>query len=293
MFTSIYNDLIWNAFCELSGLGSWDVSYFVRISLLQHDHELIRNHLVRLFVYRGREKKTGEIFPAETVEILFSCFLGFAPKEIQKAKENNTSVLHEMVTAIAAKGRASQEAAGDLHRRNSLAIRRAGGFKELERGRATQRAAGWPTLKRGRDTHKASGWFGLTKGRATKSAMARDIRDAKFEALRKSDQYCKILETDKIRKAQFQEHSTSYKGASTGEFLRKQAYWYGRDKCPNGLRYNGDGGPELDSEAWEAYYVQEDIPGIVPMRVNSKQLKTDGYLEEFRAREATATASRQ
>jgi hypothetical protein len=42
-----------------------------------------------------------------------------------------------MVIAIAAKGRASQKAAGDLHRRNSLAIRRAGGFKELEWGRAT------------------------------------------------------------------------------------------------------------------------------------------------------------
>lgn len=251
MFTSIYNDPIRNAFYELSGLGSLDVSYFVRISLQQHDHGPIRDHLVRLFVYRGREKKTGEIFPAGTVEILFSCFLGLSPKEIQKAKENNTSVLHEMVIAIGAKGRASQEAAGDLHRRNSLAIRRAGGFEELERDRATQRAAGWPTLKRGRDTHKASGWFRLTKGRATKSAMAQDIRDAKFEA------------------------------------------WYGRDKCPNGLRYNGDGGPELDSEAWEAYYVQEDIPGIVPMRVNSKQLKTDRYLEEFRAREATATASRQ
>jgi hypothetical protein len=83
----------------------------------------------------------------------------------------------------------------------------------------------------------------------------------------------------------------SYKGAPTREFLRKQAYWYDRDKCPNGLRYDGDGGSELDSEAWEAYYVQEVIPGIVPMRVNSKQLKTDRYLEEFRAREATATAS--
>jgi len=204
---------------------------------------------VRLFVYRGREKKTGEIFPARTVETLFSCFLGLAPKEIQKAKENNTNVLHEMVIAIAARGRASQEAAGELHRRNSLAIRGAGGFKELERGRATQRAAGWLTLKRGRDTHKASRWLGITKGRATKSAMAQDIRDAKFEALRRSDQCRKILETDEIRKAQFQEHSTSYKGASTREFRRKQAYWYDRDKCPNGLRYDGDGGPELDSEA--------------------------------------------
>jgi hypothetical protein len=47
----------------------------------------------------------------------------------------------------------------------------------------------------------------------------------------------------------------------------------------------------LTVKAWEAYYVQEVIPGIVPMRVNSKQLKTDRYLEEFRVREATATAS--
>ena len=31
-------------------------------------------------------------------------------------------------------------------------------------------------------------------------------------------------------------------------FLRRQTYWYDRDKCPNGLRYDGDGGPELDSE---------------------------------------------
>jgi hypothetical protein len=80
MFIGIYNDLIWNAFCELSGLGSWGVSYFVRISLQQHDHGLIRDHLVRLFVYRGREKKIGEIFPAETVEMLFFCFLGLALK---------------------------------------------------------------------------------------------------------------------------------------------------------------------------------------------------------------------
>jgi hypothetical protein len=36
--------------------------------------------------------------------------------------------------------------------------------------------------------------------------MAQDIRDAKFEALRRSNQYRKILETDEIRKAQFQEH---------------------------------------------------------------------------------------
>jgi hypothetical protein len=62
-----------------------------------------------------------------------------------------------MVIAITAKGRASQKAAGDLHRRNSLAMFRADGFKELERGRATQTTAGW---------------LGLTKGRATKSAMA-------------------------------------------------------------------------------------------------------------------------
>jgi hypothetical protein len=129
IFTGICNDLIWNAFCELCGLESWDVSYFVRISSQQHDHWLIRDHLVRLFVYRATEKKTGEVFIAATVEMLFSCFLRLAPKEIQKAKENNTSILPEMVTVISAKGRASQEAAGNLHRRYSLAVRRAGGFK--------------------------------------------------------------------------------------------------------------------------------------------------------------------
>ena len=98
MFTGIYNDLIWNALCELSGLGSWDVSLFVRISLQQHDHGLIRDHVVRLFVYRGREKKTGDIFPAGTVQMLFSCFLGLALKEIQKAKENNTCPLSDGIS---------------------------------------------------------------------------------------------------------------------------------------------------------------------------------------------------
>lgn len=85
--------------------------------------------------------------------------------------------------------------------------------------------------------------------------MAQDIRDAKFEALRKRVQYQKILDTDEIRKAQFQEHLTSYNGARTGDFLLKQAYWYDKDKCPNGLRYDGDGGPKVDIEAWKAYYV--------------------------------------
>ena len=291
IFTGIYNDLIWNAFCELSGLGSWDVSYFVRLSAQQHDHGMIRDHLMRLFAYRAREKKTGQIFPAETIEMLFPCFLKLAPKEIQKAKKNNTSILHEIVTVIAAKGRASQEAAGNVHCRNSLAVRRASGFKELERGRATQSAAGWLSLKRGGDTHRAAGYPGLKNGRATKSAMAQDIRNAKFEALRRSVHYRKILKADKIRKAQFQEHSTSYKGVPTRGFLRRQAYWYDRDKCLNGLRYDGDGGPELDGETWDAYCDQKSIPAIVPTRVNVKQLKTEKYLEEFRAREATAMVS--
>jgi hypothetical protein len=67
-----------------------------------------------------------------------------------------------------------------------------------------------------------------------------DIRDAKFDALRRSVQYRKILETDGIRKVKFQEHSTSYKRASTRELLLKQAYWYGSDKYRNGLRYDGE-----------------------------------------------------
>jgi hypothetical protein len=46
-----------------------------------------------------------------------------------------------MATVISAKGHASQEVAGNLHRRTSLAVRRAGGFKEFEPGRATQKAA--------------------------------------------------------------------------------------------------------------------------------------------------------
>jgi hypothetical protein len=122
--------------------------------------------------------------------------------------------------------------------------------------------------------------------------MAQDIRDAKFKALRRCDQYRKILETDEIRKAQFQEHSTDYQGRTTRDFLRRQAFWYDRHKCPNGLRYDGDGGLELDSESWEAYYLQEIIPGIVPKRMNTNQLKTEKGLEDFRARRAMATASR-
>lgn len=116
---------------------------------------------MRLFGYSAREKKIGQIFLPETIEMLFLCFLELAPKEIQKAKKNNTSILHEIVTVIAAKGRASQEAAGNVHHRNSLAVCRASGFKELEWGRATQSAAGWLSLKRGGDTHKAAGYLGL------------------------------------------------------------------------------------------------------------------------------------
>ena len=70
---------------------------------------MIRDHLVRLFAYRAREKKTRRVFPAETVEMLFPCFLKLVPKEIQKAKKNNTSILHEIVTVIAAMGRAAKK----------------------------------------------------------------------------------------------------------------------------------------------------------------------------------------
>jgi hypothetical protein len=41
----------------------------------------------------------------------------------------------------------------------------------------------------------------------------------------------------------------------------------------SGLRYDGDGGSELDSEAWEAYYVQEVIPGICPYASELKAIE--------------------
>jgi hypothetical protein len=75
--------------------------------------------------------------------------------------------------------------------------------------------------------------------------MGQEIRDAKFEALRKHVQHQKILDKDKIRKAPFAEHLTSYNRACIRDFLLKQAYWYDKSKCLSGLRYYGDDGPKL------------------------------------------------
>jgi hypothetical protein len=75
--------------------------------------------------------------------------------------------------------------------------------------------------------------------------MGQEIRDAKFEALRKHVQHQRILDEDKIRKAPFAEHLTSYNRACIRDFLLKQAYWYDKNKCLSGLRHCGDDGPKL------------------------------------------------
>jgi hypothetical protein len=58
----------------------------------------------------------------------------------------------------------------------------------------------------------------------------------------------------------FAEHLTSYNRACIRDFLLKQTYWYDKNKCPSGLRYYGDGGPnsKADIEAWKAGDVQEE-----------------------------------
>jgi hypothetical protein len=75
--------------------------------------------------------------------------------------------------------------------------------------------------------------------------MGQEIRNTKFEALRKHVQHQKILDKDKIWKARFTEHLASYNIACIRDFLLKQAYWYDKNKCLSGLRYYGDVGSKL------------------------------------------------
>jgi len=149
-----------------------------------------------------------------------------------------------MVIVISAKGHASQEAAGNLHRRTSLAVRRASGFKEFELGSYSE-SCGMTSTQEG-SRYVRSRWVVRANKRSSyQISYGPGNSKCQIRSPRKHVQHQKILDKDKIQKTPFAEHLTSYNRVCIRDFLLKQAYWYDKNKCPSGLRYYGDGGPKL------------------------------------------------
>ena len=165
------------------------------------------------------------------------------------------------------KGRETQRAAGFPNLAKGRETRRAAGFPELKKIRENQRAAGFPNLAKGRETQKAQGWTGNAKGRETYLQNALQTRNAKFNALINSWDINEFLSKPRLSysgagKRAAWDKLSKYRNdpAAFDELtakprhilLTRYAVWYDADKCPKGVRYEGDGGPEFDVEDYRS-----------------------------------------
>lgn len=284
----LYHDFIWNAACQLANIPVAGEDVFFRMTSSPKKGKP-RGNLAALIEYRHIEKECNSFLDEKTALQLFASTIRNEQDWFNEnfPKKGSMSVVELLLRHMSARGIETQRAAGfpglargrETERAAGFPglakgreIQRAAGFPELAKGRETQRAAGFPALARAHETRRAAGFPALARGRETQRAAgfpvlarSREVRQTKSLAKKQA-----LLNLPEVR--HFLDHADTthfpnikektltrtaiilgelrqeHPPARANQWLSLHARFYSK-KTPNGIRFDGDGGPPITAVA--------------------------------------------